>query len=85
MNMIDDMKMKMDEMTSKQMIETLKSKEGPEFDRMFLEHMIMHHKSGVDMARLAAKKAKRKDIQDMADTMASDQQEEIKEMEEMMA
>ena len=50
---------------------------------MFLEHMIHHHETGVEMAKLAAKKSSRPEIQEMAQRMVDDQTEEIEEMRQM--
>jgi len=83
MGMMDNMKMKMDEMTSKQMVNMLEEKSGPEFNQMFLEHMIHHHETGVEMAKLATKKSSRSEIQEMAQKMVDDQTEEIEQMRQM--
>lgn len=72
-------------MTPKKTMTALEEKDGKEFDQAFLEHMVMHHKSGIEMARLAAKKADQNEIKEMSERMATQQQKEVREMEEMMA
>lgn len=85
MNLIDDAKMKMEELSSQQMIDTLKDKQGEEFDQTFLHHMVMHHKSGIEMARLATEKSQNTQITDAAERMAAQQEKDVREMEEMMS
>ncbi len=74
----------MEKMTSEQMLKMLKKETGTDFDHMFLKHMIHHHKSGIQMARLATKKSTRSKIQKMAQKMVDKQSEEIEKMREML-
>ena len=57
---------------------------GDEFDEMFLEMMISHHRGAIDMANLALEKSQRKEIKDLANDIISAQTSEIKMMEDWM-
>lgn len=80
---MDDIQAKLNEMTSQQILEALRKKEGAEFDAAFLDHMIAHHQSGVEMARLAVERAASSELQDMAKEMVKNQGKEIEAMQEM--
>lgn len=49
-------------------------------DVMFLQMMIAHHKQGVEMAQVAADRAKRDDVRNLAAAVVATQKEEVKTM-----
>lgn len=53
---------------------------GAEFEQSFLEQMIQHHRSGIEMAKLAKDHTKRAELQRFADKMIAAQQAEIDKM-----
>lgn len=55
---------------------------GASHDPHFLDMMSQHHKEGIKMAEMAATKAESKDIKAMAEKIAKDQKEELKQMQE---
>jgi uncharacterized protein (DUF305 family) len=55
-------------------------KTGDEFDRIFLEEMIIHHEGAVDMAELALTNAKHQEIKDLARAIIDAQNTEIAQM-----
>jgi uncharacterized protein (DUF305 family) len=54
---------------------------GNESDRAFLEAMIPHHESAVEMARLAKRHAEHAQVMELADSIISTQRMEIRRME----
>lgn len=68
------------DMTMTQMTESLKDKTGDEYDKAFLEQMIAHHQSAVDMARLSAKNAKHDQIKTLSTNIITAQEKEITDM-----
>ncbi len=58
----------------------LVGKTGDDFDKAFLDEMIIHHKGAVDMANLALKNSKRKEITDLSRAIIRAQNEEITDM-----
>ncbi len=58
----------------------LSGKKGDDFDKAFIDEMIIHHQGAVDMAKLALKNAKHKEIQNMANAIISAQTKEINQM-----
>lgn len=73
---MDDDDMSMGEMTT-----TLKSKTGDDFDKAFIEQMIIHHQGAIDMAKLAEANAKHDEIKNLAKDILSAQSKEIDEMQ----
>jgi uncharacterized protein (DUF305 family) len=69
------------DMTMDQMTEHLKGKSGDDFDKVFLNKMIMHHQGAVDMANLAKTNAKHQEIKDMASDIINAQTKEINQMQ----
>lgn len=59
---------------------TLNPLKGAEFEQSFLEQMIQHHRSGIDMAKLVGDHTKRAELQEFATTMIATQQAEIEKM-----
>lgn len=59
---------------------TLLGKKGDDFDKAFIDEMVIHHQGAVDMAKLALTNAKHKEIKDMANAIISTQTKEIGQM-----
>jgi uncharacterized protein (DUF305 family) len=53
---------------------------GAEFDQMFIDMMVPHHESAVEMAKLALEKAQDPTIRQMAEDIIAAQQQEITQM-----
>lgn len=68
------------EMSMTQMTDSLKSKTGDDYDKAFIENMIMHHQSAVDMAKLSATNAKHDEIKRLSSDIVTAQEKEITEM-----
>ncbi|HJP81287.1 MAG TPA: DUF305 domain-containing protein [Candidatus Saccharimonadales bacterium] len=68
------------DMSMSQMTESLKGKSGDDFDKTFINEMIMHHQGAVDMANLVKTQAKHQEIKDMANDIVSAQTKEINQM-----
>lgn len=80
-NMMDHSAMgMMDEMTG--MTAELKGKTGDDFDKAFIEQMIMHHQSAIDMAAPAETNAEHQEVKDLARAIIVAQTEEISQMEQ---
>lgn len=65
-----------------EMMDSLKSKEGEDFDKAFIESMIVHHQGAIEMAKEAKKNAKHDEIKALADDIITAQTDEINMMEE---
>lgn len=61
-------------------MEKLRAAEGDEFDRLFLEAMSDHHRSGVQSAKLVPEKSSREELEEAAKKMVDQQSEEIEQM-----
>lgn len=59
----------------------LKGKTDDDFDKAFIEEMIVHHQGAVDMANLALKSTKRKEIIDLSKAIIEAQNKEIADMQ----
>lgn len=70
----------MDDMAG--MTAELEGKTGDEFDKAFIEQMIMHHQSAIDMAAPAEKNASHQEVKDLARGIISAQTAEIKQMKQ---
>lgn len=68
------------DMTTDQMIASLKEKKGDDYDSEFLTEMIRHHKSAIEMAKLSASNAKHDEIKQLSLDIISAQEKEIYEM-----
>lgn len=80
-NMMDHSAMgMMDEMAG--MENELKGKTGDEFDKAFIEQMIMHHQSAIDMAAPGEKNAQHEELKDLTKAVVSAQTQEIKQMKQ---
>ena len=62
------------------MVSNLRDKRGDDFDKAFITHMIEHHQSAVDMARLSDGRAKHDEIKQLSRDIISSQQAEIDRM-----
>lgn len=62
------------------MTSSLEGKTGDEFDRIFIEEMIIHHQGAIEMAELAKENAKRDEIKSLAEDIISAQTNEIEMM-----
>lgn len=51
-----------------------------DFDREFIEEMIVHHEGALDMANLALKNAKHEEIKTLAKNIIASQSKEIQDM-----
>ncbi len=52
------------------------------FDRAFVDAMIPHHQSAIEMARVASKKSKNPEIEELAENIVSTQKREIETMKQ---
>src|SRR2546425_12653077 len=59
---------------------SLESLKGAEFEQSFLQQMIQHHRSGIEMAKLASDHTKRSELREFATKMIATQQQEIEQM-----
>ena len=62
------------------MTSSVEGKTGDEFDKTFIEEMIVHHQGAIDMAQLAQENAGHDEIKSMADNIISAQSSEIEMM-----
>ena len=63
----------------------LEGASGPEFDRMWLEMMIVHHRGAVEMAQTEIAEGSNPNAVALAEEIASSQAAEIEEMETLLA
>ena len=59
---------------------SLEPLKGAEFEQRFLQQMIQHHHSGLEMAKLASDHTKRPELREFAEKMIAAQQQEIDQM-----
>ncbi|MEI6481303.1 MAG: DUF305 domain-containing protein [Candidatus Saccharibacteria bacterium] len=64
------------------MMKELNGKTGEAFDKAFLEQMIMHHQSAINMAAPGASNAKHQEIKDLTAAIISAQTKEITQMKQ---
>lgn len=62
------------------MMDSLDGKSGDEFDKVFIEEMIVHHQGAIDMAKSAKENAGHNEIKSMAEDIISAQTKEIDQM-----
>ena len=80
-NMMDHSAMgMMDEMAG--MNTALEGKTGDDFDKTFIEQMIMHHQSAIDMAAPGEQNAKHQEVKDLTKAIISAQTKEIQQMKQ---
>ena len=72
-------------MMSTQAMSDLEAAMGAEFDKMFLEMMIEHHKGAIDMAATEKSDGKNADAKALADQIITAQKAEITTMESLLA
>ncbi|HBO54881.1 DUF305 domain-containing protein [Cumulibacter manganitolerans] len=72
-------------MMSEEDMQMLKQASGTEFDTMWLEMMIEHHKGAVEMAQTEQSDGEYPEAIEMAKQIISSQQEEIDQMEQILA
>lgn len=72
-------------MMSGEDMERLEAASGSEFDVMFLEMMIEHHRGAIAMAREVQTDGSHPDVLALADDVVSDQEGEVEEMEQLLA
>lgn len=84
MGMNTEMKHDMNNMqgTMNGMLGNLSEKTGDDFDKEFIEEMIVHHQGAVEMAQLVLETSKRPELLKLANDIISAQTKEIKMMEE---
>lgn len=68
------------ELSMSAMTDDLAGKKGDDFDKAFISHMIEHHQSAVDMAKLAEKNAKHTEIKELSKAIIAAQESEIADM-----
>ena len=69
-------------MASQEEMQRIENSEGAEFDRIFAELMIEHHRGGIEMARNFRKAGKHTELQQMQTQMIETQQKEIEKMQD---
>lgn len=70
------------EMTMSDMTTSLRGKTGDDYDKAFIDYMIDHHQSAVDMAKLSAENAKHDEIKQLSNAIVSAQEKEISDMKQ---
>lgn len=80
-DMMDHSAMGMMESTGNMMAQ-LDGKTGDDFDKAFLEQMIMHHQSAIDMAASGKDNASRQELKDLTVAIVDAQTKEIQQMEQ---
>jgi uncharacterized protein (DUF305 family) len=80
-NMMDHSAMgMMDEMAG--MENELKGKTGDDFDKAFIEQMILHHQGALDMAAPGERNAEHQEVKDLTKAIVTAQTNEIKQMKQ---
>ena len=74
--MMSNENMAMGEMTN-----MLKNKTDDDFDKAFVEQMIIHHQGAIDMAKLAQTNSKHDEVKNLANNILSAQSKEIDMMQ----
>ena len=73
--------MRNEDMAMGEMTNMLKNKTGDDFDKAFIEQMIIHHQGAIDMAKLAQNNAKHDEVKNLANDILSAQSKEIDMMQ----
>lgn len=68
--------------TNAGMMDALKGKTGDDFDKAFLEQMIMHHQSAINMATTGKTNALHQEVKDLTEGIVTAQTIEIKKMKQ---
>jgi uncharacterized protein (DUF305 family) len=66
------------------MFDSLAGLKGQKFEVRFLDQMIQHHRSGVDMANLVSTHSERPELKSLAEKIISAQSKEIEEMSQWL-
>ena len=64
---------------------SLESLQGERFEQSFLQQMIQHHRSAVEMAKLVSDHTKRPELRELGDKIITAQQQEIDQMTKWLA
>lgn len=72
------------DMSMSQMTDSLKDKQGDEFDQAFIASMIEHHEGAVAMAELSAQNAKHNEIKQLSSEIIAAQEKEINMMKQWL-
>lgn len=64
------------------MMQAIESKTGDDFDKAFLEQMIMHHQSALNMASIGKTNANHQEVKDLTVAIVTAQTTEIKQMKQ---
>lgn len=62
------------------MMTELEGKTGDDFDKAFIEQMILHHQGAIDMAAPGKDNALRQEVKDLSSAIVNDQMKEIAQM-----
>lgn len=84
MDMEDDGEMQMEGGMSDEDMTSLEAATGAEFDQMFLEMMIEHHRGAISMAETEVAEGTNGEAIQLAQTIMEDQEAEIAEMEALL-
>ena len=68
--------------TNAGMMNELNGKTGEAFDKAFLEQMIMHHQSAINMAATGKTNAQHQEVKDLTVAIVTAQTKEIKQMKQ---
>ncbi|WP_280483975.1 DUF305 domain-containing protein [Nocardia farcinica] len=71
-------------MMSPEQMSSLEAMSGPEFDKMWLQMMIDHHRGAVEMAQSEIASGTNSQAKQMAETIVATQQQEITQMETLL-
>ncbi|PPK98828.1 uncharacterized protein (DUF305 family) [Kineococcus xinjiangensis] len=71
-------------MMSGQEMAALEAARGPEFDRLFLEGMVVHHEGALEMARTELAEGAAPEAKELAQRIEADQTREIAEMQKLL-
>ncbi len=72
----------MDTISMSEMVASLENKTGDDYDEAFINEMIAHHQSAVDMAKLSSANAKHDEIKELSDEIINAQEKEITKMKQ---
>ena len=74
----------MDGMLSPEQMEALEKAKDTEFDKLFLEGMILHHEGAIEMTQMVVESSN-KEIRDLAESIISSQTAQIEQMKKLLA
>lgn len=74
----------MDGMLSPEQMEALEKAKDAEFDKLFLEGMILHHEGAIEMTQMVVESSN-KEIRDLAESIISSQTAQIEQMKKLLA